>query len=108
MTELRTVRSRSLPPKAVMQIANIFVGLLLRSPMHRPMSTNLLLLTYTGRKSGRYYHLPCGYRRERSTVTLVAGNPWWRNLRGGAPVVLRIAGEDLSGIAAPVEDNAIA
>lgn len=108
MLELRTVRSRSLPPKAVMLVANIFVGLLLRSPLHSPMSKYLLLLTYTGHKSGRRYHLPCGYRREGNTVTVVAGNPWWKNLQGGAPVALRIAGQDLRGIAAPVEDKAIA
>jgi hypothetical protein len=108
MLELRTVRSRSLPPRPVMRVANMFVGFLLRSPLHRPLSTYLLLLTYTGHKSGRCYHLPCGYRREGSTVTLVAGNPWWKNLRGGAPVTLRIAGEELRGVAVPVEDKAIA
>jgi F420H(2)-dependent quinone reductase len=108
MTELRTVRSSSLPPKAVMRVANIFVSLLLRSPLHRPMSAYLLLLTYTGRTSGRRYCLPCGYRRDVSMVTLVAGNPWWKNLQGGATVELRIAGEDLSGIATPVEDKVMA
>jgi hypothetical protein len=108
MTELRTVRSNSLPPKAVMRVANIFISLLLRSPLHRPMSAYLALLTYTGRTSGRRYHLPCGYWREGSRVILVAGNPWWKNLRGGAPVELCIAGEDLSGIATPVEDKVMA
>jgi hypothetical protein len=43
MTQLRTVRSPSLPPKAMMRVANIFVSLLLRSPLHRPMSAYLLL-----------------------------------------------------------------
>lgn len=108
MIALRTVRSRSLPPKAVMQVANIFVRLLLRSPLHALMSKYLLLLTYTGRKSGKRYQLPCGYRREGSTVILVAGNPWWRNLLGGAPVELCLAGEELHGTAALVEDKAIA
>jgi hypothetical protein len=91
-----------------MRVANIFVSLLLRSPLHRPMSAYLLLLTYTGRKSGRCYRIPCGYRREGSTVTVVAGNPWWKNVQGGAPVAMRVADEELSGIASPVEDKAIA
>ncbi|HLZ21034.1 MAG TPA: nitroreductase/quinone reductase family protein [Ktedonobacterales bacterium] len=80
----------------------------MRSPLPRPLSTYLLLLTYSGHKCGRCYHLPCGYRREGSTVTLVAGNPWWKNLRGRARVVLSIAGEELRGVAVPVEDKAIA
>jgi hypothetical protein len=103
MTQLRTVRSLSLPPKAEMRVANIFVRLLLRSPLHRPLSAYLLLLTYTRRRSRKRYSIPCGYWREGRTVILVAGNPWWKNLQGGASVELHIAGEDLSGFAAPVE-----
>ncbi len=108
MSELMTVRSPSLPPKRVMRVANKVVGLVLRSPMHRAMSTRLLLLTYTGRKSGKRYRIPLDYQRDGDAVTVVAGNPWWANLRGGAPVALRIAGEELQGFAVPVEDKAIA
>jgi hypothetical protein len=91
-----------------MRVANIFVSLLLCSPLHRPLSAFLLLLSYTGRTSGRRYRIPCGYRREGGMVTVVAGNPWWKNLQGGGPVELRVAGEELGGIATPVEDKAIA
>lgn len=102
---LRTVRSRSLPPRAMMAIANIFVGALLRSPLHRVVSKTLLLLTYTGRESGKQYRLPVGYRRDGALVTLIAGNPWWINLRGGAAVTLHLAGVELRGVATPVEDK---
>jgi F420H(2)-dependent quinone reductase len=105
MSTLRTVRSSSLPPRAVMTVANIFVGALLRSPFHGLMSKTLLLLTYTGRKSGKYYQIPVGYLREGPIVTLVAGNPWWVNVRGGASVTLRLAGAELRGFAAPMEEK---
>ncbi len=102
---LRTVRSRSLPPRGVMRVANVFIGALLRSPLHGVLSKPLLLLGYTGRKSGKRYHLPIAYRRDGAIVTLIAGNPWWVNMRGGAPVTLRIAGVELRGVATPVEDR---
>jgi len=108
VSELVTVRPSSLPPKGVIKVANIFVRLLLRSPLHGLMSAQMVLLTYTGRKSGKPYCIPVGYRREGHMVTVAAGNPWWVNVRGGAPVTLRIAGEQLRGIAVPVEDKVAA
>src|SRR5262249_14157121 len=46
-----------------------------------------------------------GYRRNGALVTLVAGNPWWANLRDGAAVTLRLAGTELRGTAIPLEDK---
>ena len=102
---LRTVRSRSLPPKAAMRVANIFVGALLRSPLHGVMSKQILLLGYTGHRSGKRYHLPIVYRRDGDSITLIAGNHWWVNVRDGAPVTLRLAGTEVHGIATPVRDR---
>jgi F420H(2)-dependent quinone reductase len=105
MTTLRTVRSKNLPPKAVMRVANVFVVALLNSPLHALLSKMLLVLTYTGRASGRRYRIPVGYRRDGALVTLVAGNPWWVNLRDGAAVTLRLAGTELRGTAIPLADK---
>lgn len=102
---LRTVRPRGGPPVAVMRVANVFIKALLRSPLHGVASKRLLILDYTGRKSGRRYSFPLVYRRDGEVVTLIAGNPWWINVRGGGAVTLRIAGADVRGIATPVEDR---
>ena len=40
------------------------MGLLLRSPLHGPIGKRLLLLEYTGRKSGKGFRLPVAYVRE--------------------------------------------
>lgn len=105
MTTLRTVRSKNLPPKAVMRVANVFVVALLRSPLHALLSKTLLVLTYTGRTSGRRYRIPVGYRRDGALVTLVAGNPWWVNLREGGLVTLRLAGREVRGSAVLLADK---
>ncbi len=79
--------------------ANPFVKLLLRSPFHRLASDSILLLTYRGRKSGKEYTLPVEYAQIGQTFYIVPGaakyKTWWRNLSGGAPVRLRVRGQEL-------------
>jgi hypothetical protein len=88
-----------------MKVANVFVVALLNSPLHVFLSKRLLVLTYTGRASGKRYRIPVGYRRDGALVTLVAGNPWWVNLRDGGAVRLRLAGTEVCGTALPLADK---
>jgi hypothetical protein len=92
------------------KIVNPLVALILRSPLHRMMSGAVLLITYSGRKSGREYTLPVQYAQVDGTITIVPGQAerktWWRNLRGGAPVRLLLAGEARSGQATVLEGSA--
>ncbi len=57
--------------------------LLLRSPLHGLMSSRYLLITFTGRKSGKQYTTPVAYLGEGDTIILTTDSPWWKNLRGG-------------------------
>jgi hypothetical protein len=84
------------------RVGNPAIKLLLRSPLHRVASGRLALITVTGRRSGRAYTFPVDYHREGQIVKIGVGWPgrkvWWRNLRGeGAPVRMRLRGEDVSG-----------
>jgi hypothetical protein len=84
------------------RVGNPGIRLLLQSPLHALASRQLALITVTGRRSGRTYTIPVGYRREGNVVRIGVGWPsrksWWRNLRGeGAPVRMRIRGQDLGG-----------
>ena len=87
---------------------NIFMRWILRSPLHGLLSQNTLLMTYTGRKSGRVYATPMNYVRaaEVFLTTSFRQRTWWRNLRGGAAVTLRVQGQDLPARAEVVEDDA--
>jgi deazaflavin-dependent oxidoreductase (nitroreductase family) len=84
---------------------NPLVIRLLRSPLHALMSGSVLLLTFEGRRSGRTYTTPVSYIREGEDVLLVAArdHTWWKNLRGGAPVRLRIRGRNKEGVAEALE-----
>jgi len=82
---------------------NPLVTALLRSPFHRALSGRLALITVTGRRSGREYTFPVGYRREGDRVVIGVGWPerkrWWRNLRETGRVRLRLGGAVHTGLA---------
>ncbi|MGN5239375.1 nitroreductase/quinone reductase family protein [Rhodococcus sp. SJ-3] len=66
-------------------------------------------ITYTGRRSGRPYTLPVGYRISGDTVTIRAATPheksWWRNFLGnGAPMRIQL-GEERTGHAVAHRDD---
>ena len=95
----------SVPRTPVLHAINPFVSAILRSPLHRLLSPLVLLLTYTGRKTGRSYTIPVGYSREDDTFTIWSAHPWWKNLSGGAPVVVRLRGRQRTGWAVAIEDR---
>lgn len=55
-----------------------------------------MLITFTGRKSGRSFTTPLRYICNDGVVRCFTSseNQWWRNLRDGSPVTLRIGGKD--------------
>lgn len=85
------------------RVVNPLVRRVLRSPLHAVMSRRVALITVTGRRTRREFTIPVGYRRRAGVVTIRVGAPdrkrWWRNLRGGAPVALRLGGRDVRGLA---------
>lgn len=80
---------------------------LLKSPLHPIISQNTMLVTYKGRKSGKTYTTPVNYVRDGQVLTTTSyrHRTWWRNLRGGAPVTVRLQGKDLKAHADVIEDD---
>jgi deazaflavin-dependent oxidoreductase (nitroreductase family) len=87
---------------------NSIMAWLLRSPLHGLISRSFMLITFTGRKSGRVYTTPVNYVRDGDVLSVVSfrHRTWWRNLRGGAPVTVRVQGQDLQATGEVVEDDA--
>ena len=90
---------------------NPMMAWLLRSPLHGLLSQSTMLMTYTGRKSGKVYSTPMNYVRVREAegdvvlTTSYRTRTWWRNLRGGALVHLKLQGQDLKARAEAIEDE---
>jgi hypothetical protein len=74
---------------------------LLRSPAHGLVSSRLIVLSVTGRKSGRIFSFPTLYKRDGERLTIPIEWPehklWWRNLRQPAPVEVRLRGARRTG-----------
>jgi deazaflavin-dependent oxidoreductase (nitroreductase family) len=95
------------PPKNIIRFVNPVMKAVLRSPLHRLLSKNLMLLTATGRKTGRTYTLPVGrYESPDGTFVLSAGGNWRHNLHGGADVRITVDGQDHPAHAVLEEDSA--
>jgi len=78
-----------------MKLANTLFIPLLRSPLHFLVSHGLMMITVTGRKTGRKYTTPVAYLRDRNRLVFFSGNGliWIKNLAGGAPVQVLLRGQ---------------
>jgi hypothetical protein len=93
-------------PKALFKLVNPLLKLMLNSPLHGQMSRRLMVLSFTGHKSGRRYSTPVGYVRQGSDIFVFTHSLWRNNFLQPAPVTMRIQGEDLNGTATLVRDPA--
>jgi len=80
---------------------------MLRLPLaHNLLSKMMLLITFTGRKSGKQYTTPVGYHRDSNRVFILTKRfrKWWYNFRDPAPVTLRLRGKNVTGTATAITD----
>ncbi len=86
---------------------NIFVAWLLRSPVHRFLSHNMMLITVQGRTTGRRMTTPVSYYRFGDELWIISNRDrtWWRNLRESAPVSLQYRGKEVNTVARAVLDQ---
>lgn len=80
---------------------NDFMSWVLRSPLHGMLSNGMMLITITGRKTGKTYTTPVGYYVEEGYLWVITSRErmWWRNLQGGATVNLLLKRKLVQGIA---------
>jgi deazaflavin-dependent oxidoreductase (nitroreductase family) len=89
----------------VPSFVNQTMKFVLRSPIHGMVSQTVLLVTFTGRKSGKIYTTPVSYSQHDDRVTIFTHAVWWKNLINGAQVSLRIRGREYMGLAEPVSKD---
>jgi deazaflavin-dependent oxidoreductase (nitroreductase family) len=80
--------------RAVMVAATPAIRWSLRRGSGGPMARNLLLLRFRGRRSGTWRTTPVGYAHEGDVVVIVTSPSytWWKNIRDGADVDVRLDG----------------
>jgi hypothetical protein len=89
-----------------MRRVNVAMRAVLRLPFPTPLSGNLMLISYTGVKSGKAYLQPVSYARDGDTLLTPGGGRWTLNLKGGREVRLRLRGRDVPARADLVSDPA--
>jgi F420H(2)-dependent quinone reductase len=77
---------------AFLRLINPLMKRALASPFHVMFSHWFLLLSFTGRKSGRPISTPVSYFGKGETLTLTTKNPWWRNLEAAGAVETTVRG----------------
>jgi putative drug exporter of the RND superfamily len=94
---------RRIPPP-VWRIVNGFMRALLGLPLPTPLGKRLMLVEFTGRKTGRHYRQPVSYVRHDHALLTPGGGNWKRNLKPGQPIRLHINGRDQTAIPEIVTD----
>jgi deazaflavin-dependent oxidoreductase (nitroreductase family) len=95
-----TTSGSGVPP-----FVNQAMKFILRSPLHGMVSKSVLLITFSGRKSGKTYTTPVSYSQVGDVVTIFTHAAWWKNLRSDAPVTVRLRGREVQGLAEPVAED---
>jgi len=87
---------------------NGFISWVLRSPLHGILSNGTMLITVTGRKTGKKITLPVGYYCEDGSLWILTSRDrtWWRNLEYGAEVSLLMKRKQLKAFAEADLDDA--
>jgi deazaflavin-dependent oxidoreductase (nitroreductase family) len=90
------------------RLGNPILATLLRSPLHAMVDGGMMLISVTGRRSGKVYTTPVNCLRDGETLTVISmrERTWWRNLRGGGEVGVHLQGQTRRGRAALAEDDA--
>ena len=91
----------------IMRVVNVPMRAVLSLPFPTPLSRNLMLIAYTGRKSGKAYRQPVSYVPDGEVLLTPGGGRWTLNLTDERPVRIRLRGHEVASrpelVAEPAE-----
>jgi deazaflavin-dependent oxidoreductase (nitroreductase family) len=90
----------------IMRAVNVPMRAVLSLPVPTPLSANLILVSYTGRKTGKAYRQPVSYVRDGDVLLTPGGGRWKLNLTDGRPVRIRLRGRQVTARPELVSDPA--
>jgi hypothetical protein len=84
MAEQSHAISVSHPPAPVLSVVNPILRFLLRTPLMGAARKHLMVVSFSGRKTGRRYTIPLSAHRIDTDLYALTSAPWQRNFRDGA------------------------
>ena len=85
MTDQSAAVTAAHPPEVMLRVINPVLKFALKTPLGGALS-EFMLLSFTGRKSGRQYATPVSAHRLDGALYVVLEAQWKYNFKGGAPV----------------------
>lgn len=79
----------------VMRMLNVPMRWMLVLPVATPLSGRLMLLNYSGRRTGKQYRQPLSYVRHGDTLLTPGGGTWTLSLMAGRAEHVRLGGHDV-------------
>ena len=95
------------PPSALLRIVNPLLSALLRTPLAGPAGKQLMVLSFTGRKTGRRFTLPVSAHLIDNDLYALTGAAWKQNFRGGAPAQVVYDGKTTAMHGELIRDRAV-
>ena len=95
------------PPSALLKLINPILGFLLRTPLAGPARKQLMVLSFTGRKTGRQFTIPVSAHVIDNELYALTGAVWKQNFRDGAPAQVVYDGKSTTMRGELITDRAI-
>ncbi|OIN82349.1 hypothetical protein [Mycobacterium malmoense] len=95
------------PPSALLRLVNPVLGFLLRTPLAGPARKQLMVLNFTGRKTGRPYSIPVSAHVVDNDLYALTGASWKQNFRDGAPAKVVYDGKTTAMRGELIRDRAV-
>ncbi len=77
----------------LMRLINVPMRIALRLPFPTPLNKQLMLLSFTGRRSGKAYKQPVSYIPDDGTLLTPGGGKWKLNLREDTSIAVWLRGQ---------------
>jgi len=95
------------PPSALIRIVNPMLRSLLRTALAGSARKQLMVLSFTGRKTGKAYSIPLSAHVIDNNLYALTGSPWKQNFRGGAAAEVVYDGKTTAMRGELIRDRAI-
>lgn len=93
MTEQPPAVTVNHPPAAILRAVNPILRSLLRTPLAGAAREQMMVVSFTGRKSGRQFSVPVTAHRIDTDLYALTNAPWKANFRDGATAEVLLGGK---------------
>jgi hypothetical protein len=95
------------PPSALLRVVNPILGRLLTTPFAGPLRKQLMVLSFTGRKTGRQFSIPLSAHVIDNDLYSLTGAAWKQNFRDGATAQVVYDGKTTAMRGELIRDRAV-